>query len=316
MSELRPRGGGGLQEAVSRRGLLRGAAAWAAAGAPLPAADAGAARQEAGAAPFDPQRPGRTRRTRFAVNVEMWWRRLPFLERLQQAAALGFPAVEMWPWRGKDIDAVADQARRLGLEIAQFTAWGFSPGLNDPKNHSRFVDEVGASCEIAKKLEVKRMTVVGGDDQPGMAQAEMHQNIIDGLKLGAPVAESHGVTLILEPMNIRVDHKGHCLYGSTPAIHICRAVGSPSVRINWDLYHMHITEGDLCGHLREGIDWIGYVQLSDHPGRHEPGTGEIHYPRVLKELHTLGYRDFVGLECSPSGSEIDAARACAHADEW
>lgn len=79
---------------------------------------------------------------------------------------------------------------------------------------------------------------------------------------------------------------------------------------------MQITEGDLCGHLREGIDEIGYVQLADHPGRHEPGTGEVHYNRVLQELHDLGYRGYVGLECSPSGTELEAARAVARADVW
>ena len=91
-----------------------------------------------------------------------------------------------------------------------------------------------------------------------------------------------------EARAIRVDHKGHCLYGSAPTIKICKAVDSPHLKINWDLYHMHITEGDLCGHLREGMPWIGYVQLADHPGRNEPGTGEIHYPRVLQELKKLG----------------------------
>jgi hydroxypyruvate isomerase len=144
----------------------------------------------------------------------------------------------------------------------------------------------------------------------------MHDNVITGLKKAAPIAEKHGVTLILEPMNVRVDHKGHCLYGSAPAVRICREVGSKFVKINWDLYHMHISEGDLCGHLKEGFDQIGYVQLADHPGRNEPGTGEIHYPRVLKELSALGYRGYVGLECRPLKDEVSAARAVNRADQW
>ncbi|MEM7516158.1 MAG: TIM barrel protein, partial [Planctomycetota bacterium] len=118
-------------------------------------------------------------------------------------------------------------------------------------------------------------------------------------------------------MNDRVDHPGHCLIGSEDALRICREVDSPYIKINWDLYHMQISEGDLCGHLREGFDQIGYVQLADHPGRHEPGTGEIHYPRVLRELHDLGYRDYVGLECSPRGGDSTrAARAVAAADRF
>ncbi len=117
-------------------------------------------------------------------------------------------------------------------------------------------------------------------------------------------------------MNIRVDHKGHCLYGSPDAVRICREVNSPMVKINWDLYHMHISEGDLCGHLKEGFDQVGYLQLADHPGRNEPGTGEIHYPRVLRQAYELGYRGYVGLECRPATTELAAAQAVAKADVW
>ena len=259
---------------------------------------------------------GKTPHPRFAVNIEMWFARLPFLRRIEAAAALGFPAVEFWPLEGKDIDAVADKTAELKIEVAQFTAWGFRLGLNNPRNHPKFVKAIETSCKAAKKLRCKLMTVVGGDDQPGMSQEKMHENIIAGLKLAAPIAEKHGVVMILEPMNIRVDHKGHCLYGSPPAIRICEEVASPSVKINWDLYHMQITEGDLCGRLRDGWKQVGYLPLADHPGRNEPGTGEVHYNRVLKAAHDLGYRGFVGLECRPRENELAAARRVAAADVW
>jgi len=261
---------------------------------------------------------GKTPHTKFAVNLEMWFGKLPFLDRIRAAAALGFPAFEFWPHEGKDIPAIARLSKELGIAVAQFTAWGFRPGLNETKNHEAFVKAVEKGCEVAKALDCKLMCVVAGDDVPGLTQEQMHQNTIAGLKLGAPIAEKNGVTLILEPMNIRVDHKGHCLYGSAPTMKICDAVGSKAVKINWDLYHMHITEGDLCGHLREGFKagHIGYLQLADHPGRNEPGTGEIHYNRVLKEAYDLGYRGYVGLELSPKTTELAAAIACAKADVW
>ena len=311
MSESRP---------VVRRGFLQagalGAAAWATLGNNLVAPLASRAVAADGEPAGDPKRPGQTPHTKFAVNVEMWWRKLPFIERLKKSAELGFPAVEFWPWRGKDLDAIGKTCAESNLQIAQFTAWGFRPGLNDPKNHDKFVQEIEASCKVAKQLNVKKMCVVGGDDQKGMTQEQMHANIIAGLKRAAPIAAEHEVMLILEPMNIRVDHKGHCLYGSPAAVRICREVNSPFVKINWDLYHMHISEGDLCGHLKEGWDQVGYLQLADHPGRHEPGTGEIYYNRVLKEAYDLGYRDFVGLECTPSGDELVAAQRVAAADVW
>lgn len=293
---------------VSRRRLL--AAAPAVAAAPL--------LPSARPCPQDPApaRPAATPKTRFAANVEMWWTALPLLDRIRQAHALGFPAIEFWPWRGKDLAAIAALTQELGLEVAQFTAWGFTPGLNEAKNHDRFVAEVEAGIAAARQLRCRAMTVVGGNDVAGMTQAEMHAQITAGLKLAAPLAERAQVMLILEPMNVRVDHKGHCLYGSEAAVRICRAVGSPMVKVNWDLYHCHISEGDLCGHLREGFDQLGYVQVADHPGRTEPGTGEIHYPRVLRELHQLGYRGFVGVECRPSRPEAEAAIALWRADQW
>jgi hydroxypyruvate isomerase len=266
---------------------------------------------------IDPKKPGKSCKTKFAVNIEMWFTKIrSYPDRMRASAALGFPSVEFWPYEGKDLDGMAAAAKETGIEMAQFTAWGFKPGMNDPKNHDRVEKKIREACEVAKKLNIKKMCVVGGDDVPGMTQDEMHENIIKALKRAAPIAEDYQVMLILEPMNIRVDHKGHCLYGSPKPVRICREVNSKMVKINWDLYHMHISEGDLCGHLREGWDQVGYLQLADHPGRNEPGTGEIHYNRVLKEAASLGYRDAVGLECRPKTTELDAALGVAKADIW
>jgi hydroxypyruvate isomerase len=296
---------------MSRRSFLTGSSAGVALW-PL----TGSLPQQPAASLARPERPGQTPHTKFAVNIEMWWRRLPVLERIRHAAELGFPAIEFWTWKDKDVEAIAGLCEKLGLAVSQFTAWGFHPGLNDPRNHDDFVKAIQEACQVAHRLRCSKMTVVGGDNQLGMTQEQMHRHIVEGLKKAVPIVEKARITLILEPMNIRVDHKNHCLYGSEPAIRICRAVGCPYVKINWDLYHMQITEGDLCGHLREGFPWIGYLQLADHPGRHEPGTGEIRYNRVLQEAWNLGYRDYVGLECWPSKDELEAAQAVYAADLW
>ncbi len=294
--------------ALSRRVFLGASAA--AAGAVAWADRAASAAEASG------KLVGQTPNTKFAVNIEMWFTKLPFLDRIRATAKLGFPAVEFWPWEGKDLKAVAELSKELNVAIAQFTAWGFEPGMNDPKNHQAFVESVDKGCEVAKQLDCKLMTVVGGNDQPGMSQEQMHENIITALKLAAPIAEKNDVTLILEPMNIRVDHKGHCLYGSEKPVRICRAVNSTHVKINWDLYHMQISEGDLCGRLKDGIDQVGYLQVADNPGRHEPGTGEVHYNRVLRQAKELGYKGYVGLECVPVEGEDKAAERVAAADVW
>jgi len=259
---------------------------------------------------------GHTPHTRFALNAEIWFGELPFLDRVRKAADLGYPAIEFWPWRDKDLPALDRLCAELELEVAQFTAWPFEPGMNDPANHAAVEQEIGASCQAANDLGCKAMTVVGGNDQPGMTQPEMHAHIVTALKRVAPIAERHGVTLLLEPMNIRVDHKGHCLYGSEAGVRICRAVASSFVKLNWDLYHCQLAEGDLCGHLKDGFDQLGYAQVADTPGRNEPGTGEVNYARVLKQLHELGYRGYVGLECWPLEGEERAAERVLAADSW
>jgi hydroxypyruvate isomerase len=242
-----------------------------------------------------------------ALNIEMWLRHLPFEKRIGAAKELGFNFIEFWPWRNKNINAIKDECEKHEIKVTQFTAWGFSPGLNNPKNHKRFIKEIEESCAIAKKIGAQMMTVVAGNDQPGMSKQEMEKSVIDGLTLVKDIAQEFQVMLILEPMNIRRDHKGHFLYGSKQAIRICESINSPWIKINWDLYHMQISEGDLCGHLKEGIKQIGYIQLADHPGRNEPGTGEIHYPRVIKELKKLGYNKPIGVECYPSLSDQESA---------
>jgi hydroxypyruvate isomerase len=265
-------------------------------------------------------RIGKTPHTKFAVNIEMWFTKLPFLDRIRATAALGFPAYEFWPYEPQmeRLDEIRKLNEKLGVVATQFTAWGFRPGMNDPKNQDAFVRKMEEACKVAKRLDCKLMTVVAGDDIPGMSQPQMHENVIQALKKAAPICEAQGITMILEPMNIRVDHKGHCLYGSRDALRICSEVNSKAVKINWDLYHMQISEGDLCGHLKEGFaaGHIAYLQLADNPGRNEPGTGEIHYNRVLKQAFDLGYRGFVGLECRPKNDELSAAKAVARADIW
>ena len=282
-----------------------------AAAAPLAAGLHGSTPQEA---PNPAQGP--TRHMEFALNIEMWFRKLPFADRIRQTAELGFEWVEFWAWQGKDIAEIKAVCRETDVRIAQFIGWGFVPGLNNPKNHEAFRETIKESCEVANDVGATMLTVVGGNDQPNMTQKEMHDHIISGLTSVLPIIEDAKVMLILEPMNIRVDHKGHSLFGSDAAIDICREIDSPWVKINWDVYHMQITEGDLCRRLRDGWDQVGYIQIADNPGRREPGTGEINYTRVFQELSSLGYDKPIGVECWPSGNEVLAAEKLRSTDLW
>ena len=149
---------------------------------------------------------GKTPHTKFAVNCEMWWTKLPFMDRIKETAKLGFPAIEFWPYANKNILAVAELCEELGVQVAQFTAWGFKPGMNELQNHDAVEQAIRESVKVAKILKCNKACVVAGNDVPGMTQEEMHKNVITALKRVAPIAEDNDLTLILEPMNRSEEH--------------------------------------------------------------------------------------------------------------
>ena len=124
------------------------------------------------------------------------------------------------------------------------------------------------------------------------------------LKNVAPLFEDAGVTLIVEPLNILCNHVGYYLDSSYEAFEICNEVGSPNVKVLYDIYHQQISEGNLIPTIRKYFDLIGHFHVADVPGRNEPGTGEINYRNVFKAIEDLGYDKYVGLEYEPT---IDTA---------
>jgi len=256
---------------------------------------------------MDASLPGQTPPLPIAVNIEMWFEG-DFVSRIDQAAALGFPAIELWTWRDKDLKGGGEALRRHGMMATQLTAWGFGKEINDPQFPvDAFVREIEDCCQATNLLPgCELMTVVCGDNIEGLTKADMHAAVIEKLRAVVPVLERHGKTVILEPMN-PYNHPNHCLYGSADGIALCEVVGSPRVKLNWDLFHMQRTEGNLIDNLRKGAKWIGYVQFADSPDRHEPLTGEVNYAEVFRVVRELGLPLPIGAECIPQ--DMDTARA-------
>jgi hydroxypyruvate isomerase len=252
----------------------------------------------------------------YAVNVEMFWTDRPFLDRLRLVKDSGFSHYEFWPWRNKDIDAIRRLNDELGLHAAQFSASPkrFSEGITDPRRRAEFVEDIRAAVEVARRLNVQKLCVVAGEETEGYSPEEQTRAVIDALKAGAEVVEPAGVTIILEPLNILVDHPKQHVVHSEHAARILRAVDSPNVKMLFDIYHQQISEGNLTGNIRGYKDLIGYYQLADHPGRHEPGTGEVHYAHVLRVVHDVGYRGAIGLEMSPKSDPGAALKALRRVD--
>jgi len=255
----------------------------------------------------------------YAVNVEMTWTKLQFLDRLRKVKEAGFSHYEFWPWRGKDIEGILKLNRELGLTTVQFSASpvrGFGHGITnpDPARREEFVEEIRSAVLVAKKLGVRKICVVAGEEAHGHSRDEQTRAVITALKAGAKIVEPEGITIILEPLNILVDHPRQLIVHSAQAAEVLKAVGSPNVKMLFDIYHQQISEGNLTGNIRKYRDLIGYFQLADHPGRHEPTTGEISYPFVLKTIHDIGYVDPIGMEMSPRSDPMTAFKAIRRVD--
>lgn len=239
--------------------------------------------------------------------IEMIFRDRPFLERIDAVAESGLKAFEFWGWREKDLAAIRERAERCGLRVATF---GMDTGgaMVDAGNKASFLDGLKASIQAARQLEVTTLICTVGQEIPGVDRAAQHGAIVEKLKAAAPILEDAGFTAVVEPLNILVDHRGYYLSTSAEGLELVDEVGSPNVRLLFDIYHQQITEGNVTQNLTRNIDRIGHIHVADVPGRHEPGTGELNYANIFKALEGAGYQGFVGLEYMPSADPAASLR--------
>jgi hydroxypyruvate isomerase len=233
-----------------------------------------------------------------SVCVEMIFRDLPFLDRLDAVAAAGAPAFEFWRWADKDLPATAERARRLGLRCAGLVGSGGGP-LVDPSRREDFLRGLRESIEAARAVGATTLIATTGQAMPDRERARQHASVVDGLRAAAPIAADAGVELVLEPLNTRVDHAGYYLETTAEGLQILEEVGSPAVRLLFDAYHAAVMGEDVEAAARAHAARFGHVHVADAPGRHEPGTGRVDYRRFLAALAESDYVGWVGLEFRP-----------------
>ncbi len=243
---------------------------------------------------------------RYAANLTMLFNEAPFPERFERAAAAGFRAVEFLFAHNVDQAAVERELRRHDLELVLFDPEGgdFPAGdrgyLCDPARRDHLLKTVEEAIATARRLGCRRLNVLAGNRPDGVAETEMRRTAVENLERAAPLARAAGITLLVEALNTWESPR-YFLDHSRLGLEIVREVGEPNVRFQYDCYHMQRMEGQLIDTLTKNLEWIGHVQIADVPGRHEPGTGEIHYANVLRALESAGYAGYVGLEYRPSG---------------
>lgn len=251
----------------------------------------------------------------------------PIPERLEIYAEHGFRAFE---YNGlphnhslEEAESFRKKMDDVGMEMGVFVVnsggWK-GDALCDKKFHAAFLKDVERGVEYHQIMKNRWATVTSGLAVQNLSHKQQTQNVIEGLKRAADIVAKTDLVLVLEPLNVLVDHAGYFVVTSDHAAEIIDGVGSPHVKILFDIYHQQISEGNLINNIRKHWDRIDYFQVGDVPGRKEPGTGEINYRNVFKAIHEKGYDGILGMEHGLSQPGMDGLLKCfgeyRQADSW
>lgn len=215
-------------------------------------------------------------------------------------------------------EKISKTVQELGMEFGQFvgtlTFKDVTFAGRDKSLREKVLQDIRASVDIAKRMNTKFIHNVLGMSDPKLPWDFQMANAIDLLKRIAEIYETQGLVMVMESMNHKIDHPGMFLHTIPQAYALAKAVGSPSVKVLFDFYHVQIQEGNVLPTLDYAWDEIAYIQVGDTPGRNEPTTGEINFPKVLQHLYDKGYRGFVGMEhgTSKPGKDGELATLAAY----
>jgi len=241
---------------------------------------------------------------RFAANLTMLFNEVPFLDRFERAARAGFEAVEfLFPY-AYSVGELKDrlETNRLKLVLHNLPAGDWDAGERGiaclPDRVDEFRGGVAAAIEYAKTLGAPQVNCLAGK-AAGVPEHLLRQTFVENLRYAAGELKRAGIKLLIEPINT-YDIPGFYLNRTAQALSVIDEVGSDNLFVQYDIYHAQRMEGELIATLEKHLARIAHVQLADNPGRHEPGTGEIHYGNVFAALERIGYAGWVGCEYKPA----------------
>lgn len=243
----------------------------------------------------------------FDLNISILLKEVPFIERFERAARLGFGAVEFWWPADAPLADVARQIQTAGLKVAlmNFDAGNMAAGergfLNDARQQERFRANVPLALEFAQQIGCPQLNALVGNTIHGESREAQLALVRENLAWAADQAAQVGLGVVVESLN-SFENPHYLLTNTHETLQLLADVNRPNLKYQYDIYHMQRMEGNVIATLQKHIGQIGHIQVADSPGRHEPGTGEIHYPHVLAALDELAYSGYVGLEYNPATS--------------
>ena len=247
---------------------------------------------------------------RFSANLTMMFTETDFLDRFERAARLGFTAVEfMFPYDFEK-SAIIEKLQRYDLKVVlhNLAAGNWATGERGlaclPDRVQEFQNSVGQAIEYARALKCPRLNCMAGVIPEKEAQEKIKQTLVNNLRFAAEATSKQNIRLMIEPINY-IDMPGFFLNYTRQALDVIKEVNHPNLRLQYDIYHAQVLEGNLTKTIRDNIKIIEHMQLADVPGRHEPGTGEINFANLFRFIDESGYDGWIGCEYKPAGKTED-----------
>lgn len=244
---------------------------------------------------------------KFSANLSMLFNEVDFLDRFASAAKAGFKAVEyMFPYEwSKEELAGALESNQLEQVLFNLPAGDWAGGERGiaciPGREGEFKDGVESALAYAEALRCPTVNCLVGLTPEGVGADRVRRTLVANLRFAAAALDESGVQFVVEMLS----HKavpGFYLVKTTDALQLLEDVNHPNLKLQYDVYHMQIMEGNLIDTLSANMSRIGHIQIADNPGRHEPGTGEINYSNVFAAIDEAGYKGWIGCEYAPAGT--------------
>jgi hydroxypyruvate isomerase len=242
-----------------------------------------------------------------SANLELMFSgSMPHADRIRLIADQGLKAFSFWGIGGKDAAAMAAAQQQTGLACGSITGngkTGWGTGLTKPGSEQAFLDDIADHAAVAKRFGTQNLICFVGAAQKDVPWAQQYRQIVDGLRRAGDLAAKHDVYVVLEPLN-PIESPQMSVLSAKDGFKIVSEVDHPRVRLDFDMYHLQLGEGNLLNNLRLGLQkgWIRFVEIGDVPGRLEPGTGEVNYSNIFRALRELGYAGYVGMEHGTSST--------------